>query len=454
MNIVIVGDGKVGYTLAEYLSSEGNDVTLVDRSGDALKKAGEALDVMTIRGNGANARTLLEAGVERAEILIAVTTSDEMNMVCCLMAKQLGAKYTIARIRDPEYTESLNLLQAGMGIDLVINPERAAALEIARLLRFPSAINIETFAHGRVEIVQLRVEARDAIVGMRLTQMGKRYPKLLVCAAERGDEARIPGGDFVIQAGDRLHLAGDLGAITHLFKQLDRETRRVKSAMLIGGGHIAYYLARSLAGMGIDLKIIEIKKEKCAHLSEALDGVEIVCGDGTEQELLESENLTEMGALVCLTDRDEENLLTGLYGVRSGVLKVIVKVNRLNYLDLMRDMGLESVVSPRRTIAWQILRTVRAMKRSKDSAVIEKLYPIVEGKVDALEFTAVPGAPYLNKPLKDLKIERGCLIAMIKRDQKIVIPFGEDVIRAGDAVLMIARSKGATDLAELLSAEQ
>lgn len=453
MNVVIVGDGKVGYTLAEYLSAEKHDVTLVDRNLSALQKASDSLDVMTVRGNGANVKTLIEAGVEKAEILIAVTTNDETNMVCCLMSKQLGATYTIARIRDPEYTESLNLLQQGMGIDMVINPERAAALEISRILRFPSAINIEPFAQGRVEVVEFRVEPQDALAGHSVRELNRRYPKVLYCAVERDGAAHIPTGDFIVRAMDKLHVAGDLATITQFFKQLDKETQRVKSAMLIGGGHIAYYLARSIAGMGISLKIIEINKQKCEQLSEDLDDVEIIYGDGTDQDVLESENLDKMESLICLTDRDEENLMTGLYGVHLGVPKVIVKVNRLNYLDLIDGMGIDCVVSPKRTIAWQILRTVRALSHSKDSSVIEKLYRIVGGEIDALEFTAAAGAPYLNKPLKELKLKPGCLIAAIVHGRKVVIPFGEDRIQAGDTVLMVVKTRRVSELNELLNME-
>lgn len=450
MNIVIVGDGKVGFELADTLTQEGHDVTIVDNNRQALNRADEALDVMCISGNGANAHTLQEAGVDQADILIAVAAQDEINMVCSLMAKKLGAKYVIARIRDPGYTESLALLQGEMGIDMVINPERGAAYEISRLFRYPFAVDVESFAHGRVEMVGLRAEEKDPIVGVPLRALAAEFPKVLYCVVEReGRPAIIPGGDFVIEPGDRLHVAGDLMSITQYFKKLKRNTQPVRSAMLIGGGHISYYLAKIVAGMGIDLRIIEQKSEKCHRLSEQLEDVTIIHGDGTEHELLLSENVHEMDALVCLTDRDEENLIAGLFGVRQGVGKVIVKVNRLNYLDLLKGMGIESVVSPKRTTAGAILRQVRAMENAQN-APIEKVHRVVGGQVEALEFTAMAGAPYLNVPIRSLRMTEGVLVAVLVRGRKIIIPFGDDRIEAGDTVILMAKASHITSLEDAL----
>lgn len=451
MNIVIVGDGKVGYTLAAYLAKEEHDVTIVDQDAAALAKASETLDVMCIRGNGANVRTLLEVGADKADVLIAATTNDEMNMVCCLAAKQLGSKYTVARIRDPEYTESLTVLKDKMNIDLVINPERATAMEISRLLRFPFAINVDTFAHGRVEMVEFRVDEFDPIANMSLITMHQRYPGVLCSAVLRGHEAIIPDGRHVIRIGDRMYVLGDIMSITNFFKQLGKDTKRVKSAMLLGGGHISYYFAKMTAGMGMKISVIEINPEKCRTLSEQLDEeVTVICGDGAEEELLEHENMTQFGALVCLLERDEENMMTGLYGVRRGVGKVIVKVDRPNYVDVLADMGLDSVVSPKLSTVNAILRTVRALARSQDSAVVEKLYRIVEDKVEALEFTALEGAAYLNIPISQLRIRKGVLVAVLVRNRKIIIPFGDDHIEAGDTVILIARASSIGALEDAL----
>ncbi len=445
MNITIVGDGKVGYTLARRLSEDGHDITIIDKNAEALARAGETLDVMCVRGNGANVRTLMESGIENADVVIAVTGNDELNMVCCLAAKQLGAKYSIARIRDPEYTESLTLLQNRLDIDQVINPERATAQEISRLLRFPFAINIESFAHGRVEMVEFRVESTDPIIGVPLSKLNGRYPHIQYTAVQRAGEAFIPDGSFEIAAGDRVYATGDRESITKFFKQMGKDTSRMKAALMIGGGHISYYLARSLAGMGVRLRLIEINEKKCARLSDQLDNVTIICADGTDQEVLDSENVGECGALICLTDRDEENIITGMYGARRGAKKVIVKVNRLNTLEVMEDLGIESVVSPKLTTANVILRSVRALNNSKDS-VVEKVYGMLGGKVEAYEFTALQGAPFLNIPLSQLNIRRGVLVSVLVRDRKNIIPFGNDHIAAGDKVILTAKAGSVVNL--------
>ena len=454
MNIIIVGDGKVGYTLAQFLSKDGHDITIIDKNADALSRASETLDVMCVRGNGANVRTLIEAGIESADIIISVTGNDELNMVCCLAAKQLGAKYSIARIRDPEYTESLTMLQKKLDIDQVINPERATAQEISRLLRFPFAINIESFAHGRVEMVEFRVDPTDPIIGIPLSKLHGKYPRIQFSAAQRNGEAIIPGGNFEIAAGDRVYATGDRESITKFFKQLGKDTQRMKSALLIGGGHISYYLAKIIAGMGVRLRMIEIKEDKCNRLSDQLDNVMIICADGTDQEVLDSESVGECGALICLTDRDEENIITGMYGARRGAKKVIVKVNRLNTLEVMEDLGIESVVSPKLTTANVILRSVRALNNSRNS-VVEKVYSMLGGKVEAYEFTALEGAPYLNIPLNRLNIKRGILVSVLVRERRNIIPFGGDHIEAGDTVILVAKAgsvvnlEDAFDLAEI-----
>lgn len=454
MNIIIVGDGKVGYTLAQFLSKDGHDITIIDKNAEALARASETLDVMCIRGNGANVRTLIEADIESADVIIAVTGNDELNMVCCLAAKQLGAKYSIARIRDPEYTESLTMLQKKLDIDQVINPERATAQEISRLLRFPFAINIESFAHGRVEMVEFRVDPKDPIIGIPLSKLHGKYPHIQFTAAQRGGEAIIPSGGFEIAAGDRVYATGDRESITKFFKQMGKDTQRMKSALLIGGGHISFYLAKIIAGMGVHLRLIEISEEKCARLSDQLDNVMIICADGTDQEVLDSESVGECGALICLTDRDEENIITGMYGARRGAKKVIVKVNRLNTLEVMEDLGIESVVSPKLTTANVILRSVRALNNSQNS-VVEKVYGMLGGAVEAYEFTALEGAPYLNIPLNRLNIKRGILVSVLVRERRNIIPFGGDHIEAGDTVILTAKAgtvvnlEDAFDIAEI-----
>lgn len=454
MRILVVGDGKVGHALAENLALEDHNVVIVDRAEEVLAHSEETLDVLCVRGNGANARTLMEAGVDKADIIIAATASDETNMLCCLVAKRLGAKYAVARIRDPEYNESLNLLQRELGIDRPINPEKATAQEISRLLRFPFASNIETFAKGRVEMVEFRAQEKDVMVGIPLKELSRQQkgiPQVLYCAVLRGEEVIIPNGDTVIQPGDRVHVAAEPVTITAYFRYLGKHSFRVKNVMLLGGGRISYYLAKILVPMGIKVSLIEINKDKAEDLSEQLPDVDVIWGDGTDQELLFQEGLKEADAFVTLCDRDEENLMTGLFAVTQGVRKVIVKNNRTPYMDVIAALGLDSVVSPKAITCANILRYVRSLANSQGSAV-EKLHRLMDGKAEALEFIVKEGAPYIGIPLKDLTLRENTLVAVIVRKGKVIIPFGNDYIEAGDSVIIMAGESGLSDLNEVIRA--
>jgi len=452
MRILIVGDGKVGHTLATELLREGHDVTIIDQNDDVLKKTEDTLDVMCIHGNGANASTLMEAEVERADILIAATATDEINMLCCLIGKHLGAKFTIARIRDPEYNESLQVLQHELGIDMTINPERATAQEISRMLRYPFASNIEPFAKGRVELVEFLAREDDIIVGKpmkALTARNSDMPKVLFCAVEREGEVVIPGGDFVIEAGDRVHVAADLVTITHFFRHIGRSAKPVKNVMVLGGGRISYYLTKMLEKMNIRVAMFEINPEKAKLLSEQLPHADVIEGDGTDQDLLEQENIAGMDAFIALSDRDEENLMTGLYAKTQGVPKVVVKTNRYAYKDVIANLGLENQVSPRIITCNTLLRYVRARVNARGTQV-EKLYRLVDGKAEALEFIAKKGDPYIGIPLKNLSVRKGTLVAIILHRGKVIVPFGDDVIEAGDNVVIVSTASGISDLNEVI----
>ena len=452
MRIVVVGVGKVGKTLADQLTREEHDVVVIDRNEEVLQRIQDMLDMLCVSGNGANAKTLLEAGVGKADIIIAATASDETNMLCCLIAKRLGAKYTIARIRDPEYNESLALLQQELGIDMTINPERATAQEISRLLRFPFASNIENFARGQVEMVEFRCLDTDPIAGLALKEMPTRIrnlPRVLYAAVERNGEVTIPNGDFVIQAGDRLYVAADTATMSHYFRHMGRNAKRVRSAMILGGGRVSYYLARIIAPIGIDVSMIEIDKSKSERLSEMLPDVNVILGDGTDQELLMQAGLQDTDAFVALCDRDEENLMTALYAARQGVPKVVVKNNRLTYADIINSLGLDSIVSTRSITVDTILRYVRARVNGGGTAV-EKLFRLVSGKAEALEFVASKGDPYIGIPLKSLTMRQNTLVAVIVRRNKVIVPSGNDTIEAGDNVLIITRESGVSDLNEVI----
>ena len=452
MRILVVGDGKVGHVLAEHLTREGHNVVIVDIDEEALQRSEDTLDVMCIRGNGANAKTLIDAGAQKADIIIAATASDETNMLCCLVAKRLGTQYAIARIRDPEYNESLNLLRHELDIDMAINPERATAQEISRLLRFPFANNIESFARGRVEMVEFRAQEHDAVVGRPLREIAAKVhgiPQVLYAAVERDGSVIIPGGDFVIEPGDRVHVAADVVTITEYFRFLGKNSLRVKDVMILGGGRIGYYLAKMIAPMGVHVSLIEINEKKANRLSEALPDVNVIYGDGTDQELLEQEGLTQMDAFIALCDRDEENLMTGLFAARQGVPKVVVKNNRVAYADIISSMGLDSIVSPKSITCAHILRYVRA-RVNGGGPKIEKLYRLMDGKAEALEFVARPNDSYIGVPLRELHKRPNTLVAVIVRAGRVIVPFGNDHIEAGDNVVIIACESGIGDLNEVI----
>ena len=450
MRILVVGDGKVGHTIATQLALEKHDVVVIDRDEEVLHRTEDELDVLVIHGNGANASTLTEAGADHSDIVIAATASDEVNMLCCLMAKHMGTRFAIARIRDPEYNESLTVLKQGMGIDLVVNPERATALEISRLLRFPFASNVESFAKGRVEMAAFRAGKGDPVMGIPLHQLSRGdLPRVLYAIVERGQEAIIPHGDFVIQEGDRVHVAGDLVNITAFFKKMGRDENKIRSVMILGGGKISYYLAKILAPMGMKVTIVEINEEKAASLSEALPECNILCGDGTDRQLLEEEGIEETDAFIGLSNRDEENLMTGLFAVKKGVRKVIVKNNRIAYEEVITSLGLDSMVSPKAITCANLLRYVRG-RLNVSGAKVERLYRLSDGKTEALEFIARAGDSYIGIPLKNLHVLPDTLIAVIVRGSKVIVPFGNDCMEAGDRVVVITGKSGIGDLNEVI----
>ncbi|MBS7219521.1 MAG: Trk system potassium transporter TrkA [Oscillospiraceae bacterium] len=455
MKIVIVGNGKVGFSLAEQLVREKYDVVIVDMREDTLRRAADALDIMSVKGNGISAATLIEAGVPEADLMVAATNSDEINMVCCLTAKHLGAKYTIARIRNPEYNAGLSDLKRNMGIDMVINPENATAVEISRLLRFPSAANIETFCRGRVELIGFRLLEEDFLVNRPLHALSDQVKKLslLFCAVERlGGEVVIPNGSFVPKAGDKLYLIGRPSSLDQFFRLLGRYSPKVKSVFIVGGGKISLYLSDVLEKMKMRVKIVEIQEERCRFISERLPHTTVICGDGTDQELLESERLAATDAFVALTDRDEDNLILSLYAMQKGVQKVVTKSNRQNYAGIAQTIGLDSVISPKLITAAQILQVVRGMQNSQGS-VMNTLYRIADGSAEAMEFTASAKTRHLGVPLKELHLRKGILIAVLARGGDIIIPEGSSSIQEGDSVILISRDLRILDLNDIYEDE-
>lgn len=453
MNIIIIGDGKVGYSLAENLSRENHNVTIIDKDSEALRKAEENLDVMCIKGNGVSTKILMEAGVDRSDLIIAATTSDEMNMVCCLTAKMLGVEHTIARIRDPEYASELSLLKKELGLDMVINPEQAAGSEITRLIKFPPATNVEIFAKGRVEMVEINVTNSMAITDMYLKDISHRFPSsVLIGAVHRGDEVIIPNGEFMIKENDSIYIIGQPSRVYDFCTRIGIYIQKISSVMVMGGGRVAYYLTKYLEDMNIKVKIIEIDRARCMELTELVPHALVICGDGSDEELLISENFSDMGAFVAITGRDEDNLISALLAKHHSVGKIIAKVNKLNHSDIIKSLGIDSVISPQLITVNYILRYVRGLQNAMGNP-INALYRIVGGHAEAIELTAGNSAKYLNIPIKKLNIKKGILLAAIVRKNSIIIPHGNDVIKAGDNVILITKDEIVTDIDNIINWE-
>ena len=454
MNIIIVGCGKVGFSLAEQLVREKHNITVMDPDEETLQRASDAMDIMTVSGSGSSAVDLRQAGAGEADLLVAAANSDEVNMVCCLLAKNLGTRYTIARIRNPEYISSLADLRRNLNIDMVINPENSTAIEISRLLRFPAAANIETFCRGRVELIGFRLQEGDFLADKPLRELDHRVKSLplLFCAADRNGEVYIPNGNFIPRAGDQLYVAGQPAALDRFFVLLGRYVSKAKKVFLVGGGKVSLYLAHILDKLGMQLKIVERDEARCRMISEKFPRAIVLCADGTDSELLESENLTGYDAFVALTDRDEDNLIISLYAMQMGLPKVITKCTRQNYAGIVRALGLDSIVSPKFITASHILHMVRGLQNSKGS-VMNSLHRIADGHAEAMDFTVGPSTRFLGVPLKDLHLKKGILLASIVRGQEIIIPEGSTCLLENDRVVIIARGGGILDLNDIYDDE-
>ena len=455
MNIIVAGAGKVGLTVAERLAAEKHSVTVIDVSEETLSKASNQLDVMCIKGNCSSRATLINAGAPGADAVIAATNSDEINLLCCHCSQRLGVPFTVARVRGTEYSGDLENLKADLGIDMLINPELATAVEISRLLRFPNAANIDTFAGGRVEIVSFRIQEGDFLAGHTLTSLSSKIRDLsmLFCAVERGDTACIPNGSFVLEQGDKVYVIGTPNGINQFFKLLGRENHKIRSVFVIGGSRITAYLLPILEKLGMECKVVERSYDRCRQLAEQFPKAVIIHGDGTDSEILTEERLAANDAFVALTDRDEDNLIISLYAHQLGVGKVVAKSNRQNYTAIALSAGVESVVSPKLTTADQILKSIRGMQNSMGTAM-SSLYRIAGGQAEAMEFQANASTRNLGVPLKDLssKLKEGVLIAVIVRGNEVIIPNGFTALKTGDSVIVVARGSGILDLNDIFTA--
>jgi len=451
LRIIIVGCGKVGRTLVEQLSQEGHDITIVDRDAQRTQALANLYDIMGVQGNGASYSVLKEAGIENADLLIAVTQSDELNLLCCTVGRQVANCAAIARVRTPDYSKEVGYLREKLGLAMIINPEMEAAAEAARILYLPTALEIDSFAHGQADLIKFKVPEGNVLDGMNLITLGQRIaPDILICAAERDGKVIIPRGQFTIQAGDFLSFAASRAVGKKFLEDIGFKTNRVRNAMLIGGGRAAYYLARQLINMGIQVKIIEISRERCEELSILLPKAIIINGDGTNEDLLREEGIERAEAVVALTGIDEENILLTLFARRVSEAKTITKINRITFQDVINSLDLGSVVYPKYITAEAIIRYVRAMRESMDSN-IETLYHMFDHRAEAVEFRVEAHSAVTGIPLKDLQLKDSLLVCAIYRNGKVRIPNGNDSIQVGDTIMVVTTHSGFSDIRDILA---
>lgn len=452
MKIVIIGDGKVGYKLAKQLSEENYDIVLIDSNETKLKETSNRMDIFCITGNGMSVDVQTEADVQHADLVIACASTDELNMLSCLMARRLGAKHTVARVRNPIYYKQIDILKEDLRLSMAVNPELTVANEISRVLIFPAASKIETFVKGRVELVEFQLPENNLITGMSLAEIYKKFHiKILVCAVQRGEEVMIPDGEFVLRAGDKLHIAATHKEIEGFFKRLGNRKTKVKKVLICGGSRVGFYLAKLLCTLGMQVKIIDIDQEKCDFLVDQLpDDVNVIKGDGTDCELLLEEGIAEADAFIALTGVDEENIITALFAKKHGVGKIVAKVNEDSRVQMVEGLGIDSIVSTKSATANAILGYVRARQNSICSANVETMYSLVDGKIEALEFIVKQETDYTGIPLRNLPTKRNNLIACIGRRRKIIIPSGNDCIQVGDSVVIVTKDKRIQDIRDIL----
>lgn len=450
MKIIIVGCGNVGATLAEQLSKEGHDITVVDTREQLVNTVSNNFDVLGIIGNGTSFNVQLEAGVDEADLLIAVTGSDELNLLCCLIAKKAGGCHTIARVSNPIYNHEISFIKEELGLSMIVNPQLAAAREMARVLKFPSALKVDSFAKSRVELVVFRIDEDNPLCNMKLKDMGSKLRcDVLIPIVERGDEVIIPDGEFELKAKDEISVVATQAKAIEFFKKMNMPTAVAKDVMIIGGGRTSIYLANQLLDMGIKVKIIEREEEKCEELIEMLPKAMVICGDATDKELLMEEGIMDAGAFIANTNFDEENVMLTLFAKSLTNAKLITKIHRIAYDEIIESLDVGSIIYPKYITAELIIKYVRAMKNSIGSN-IETLYRLSDNRVEALELLIKEDSPIIGIPLQDLKFKPNMLIGCITHKGSVTIPNGQSVIEVGDTVIIITTTTGLHDIRDVL----
>lgn len=451
LNIIIVGCGKVGATLTEQLSREGHDITLIDKNPQKIQMLTNTYDVMGVIGNGASYNVQIDAGIEEADLLIAVTESDELNLLCCTVAKRVGNCAAIARVRTPDYSEEAAYLREKLGLAMIINPELEAAREVARLLYLPTALEVNTFAHEQAELIKFKVPKDNILIGQTIANLGKNNisNNILICAVERDGQVTIPDGDFQFAVDDVLSFVASREDARAFLTKIGFNTKQVHNTMIIGGGKAAYYLATQLLHMGISVKIIENDRQRCEELSTLLPKAIIINGDGTNEELLDEEGIRQAESFVPLTGIDEENILLTLYAKEVSKAKIITKINRIGFKNVIGHLDLGSVIYPKYITSEAIIAYVRAKKASMNSN-IKTLYHLFDSRIEAIEFLVEEESEVTNVPLMNMNLKKNLLLCCIHRNGRIIIPSGTDSIMVGDTVVIVTTHSGFNDIQDIL----
>jgi trk system potassium uptake protein TrkA len=449
MYIVVIGCGKVGRILTQYLSSEEHDVVVIDTNQDKVEDMVHQYDVLGLCGNGANYDILLEAGVEKADVVISVTTSDELNILAGLMAKRMGAKHLIARVRNPDYSKQKEFLTE-LGFSMIVNPESEAANEIRRMIMFPSAMKVDTFAKGLIELIEIKLKTGNRAINVHLSQLHKiSRTNVLICAVSRGDKIIIPSGDFELKENDHIYITGTHRDLSNFSLDIGAYKQKIKNVMIIGGSRLAFYLTRQLLIQGIKVKIIEKDHHKCEALAEQFPSATIIEADGSDEEVLLEEGIENIDSLVALTGLDEENLILALAAKQMGVKKAIAKVNR-TALSVVDSIGVDNIISPKTIISSQIIGYLRAQANDDENDGVKTLYKLLDGQIESLEFVVTKKFKYISQKLMDMKLKDGVIIAGILRGNHMIIPNGSDTIEVNDHVIIISKVSRVKNLNDIL----
>ena len=450
MKIIVAGAGKVGWTITELLAAEGHDITVIDSNPETITVLSNSLDVICVEGNAADPECLREAGAAQADLLLAATEKDEVNMVCGVSSHHIGTGHVIVRVRDPQYLHQTEFLREALGLSFIVNPEYECAREISRILRFPGASHVTSFSKGSVELVEHRIPENGVLNGVSLKNLPKLFSaKVLISLVERDGTALIPNGNTVLCAGDRLSITGNSGELRKFFVAIGEYKKPVKQVMIMGGSRIAVYLSQLLQESGIAVTVVEKNPEICDNLCDLIPDAQIVCGDATGRTLLEEYGMNSADAFVSLTGDDGDNIITSLYARDCHVSKIITKVNREHFAEILNSAGLDSIVSPKEVVAHQLARYVRAMSNSAGSSM-EMLYRLADGKVEALEFKVLRGSACVGVPLRNLRLRQNVLIAALIRENKTILPDGNTTIRTDDHAIIISYAGKLKSLDDIL----